>query len=984
MKRLFKQAEANNNNNSNNNSSSSSSNTAYLHPSASDEPQPPPAKAVRLASIIANNANTNNTNSNANSTSLDDGVFLPSNLRILLGDADPTIAFQKNALLRRMLEYRRLYAEVTEREVALDAVISRKDGALTACVQVLAMLADDLAAIRCYESVDDAAFTSESAFIRSIVLSQSSPSVSQTLDSWRSYILKSVANTAAYVKSTDRPSTSASQIDKLQSRCHILSAENSELKASNATNSQRIQDLLSENDSLKMAKYSVERKLDRLKILGTKRPSEMNGTSNHTGTSNSFALDAMIVDTSGSSAGGSEWEILANTRLREIEALNAQHLEVTQAFEIYKIKNPIQSHSELSARQFDEMEHLRAENLAYKKRLDSLTFEYEELQSERRKFIEQIEAEELSRRKVIENELKKLETDLLRVRAHRDSLQESAHLQKEKDSIEILHHKEVMFLVGSQKVKIQELESKIERLKMKLLMNDTDGFLHEFFKNAENAESTNVDVFSELKRRLDDSEKRASEFENRVRSFENASNETLQTQQILLSEHELRTELEKVKADLFAMEPDASKKVTDLEMKIEFHQKSEARLIQEIDMLSAAWTDLETQNHRKVFDLTEKENQILKLVAEKTKFDQKCEKLTKERNMTNNQVIALKRQSEKQLEQIRRLEERERLLIVQLQTLEKDLSAKNISADSHRRKVSELSQKQIELMDKLEKLGAKLAESEKVLTEKLKIISDDSNAQKRLLERIEILKKKLESQPRTLEMADSYLKQENEDLKCLDDLLNNVDLHKLLVPLNLLEMKLFVVAALVSTVFAAPHPAYDAPTPAGNSPVTTTATLAANTPAATATTTTNVGYYAPIPVVSTTATTKTPAAVNSSIATPAALVSTISATPAANTPTAITIPLVQTCVESSTPLTSSAKSTTLAPAASTPGVSTAPLAVKTPPRQLSLRLHLLLLFQTSQFAAQLQSLLLFPRLSLQLRRQLRRAQSLPLIPLQLF
>ncbi|KAJ3120339.1 E3 ubiquitin-protein ligase BRE1A [Physocladia obscura] len=780
MKRLFKQAEANNNSNNNNNnnnsnSDSSSSNTLQ-YSSTSDEPQPPPAKAARLASLTVNNTNANNTNS----TSLDDGVFLPSGLRALLDDTDPTVAFQKSALLRRMLEYRRLYAEATEREAALDAAVSRKDSALAACVQVLAMLADDLAAIRCYDSIDVAAFASESAFIRSIVLSQSPSSVNQSLDSWRSSILKSVANAAAYVKSTDRPSTSASQIDKLQSRCHILAAENSELKASNVTHSQRIQDLLSENDLLRASKNSVERKVDRLKILGnpvdSKRPLEMNGISNYAGPSNSLVSDSMVVETSGLGSVGSEWEILANSRLREIEVLNAQHLEMTQAFEIYKIKNPIQSHSELSARQFDEMEYLRIENLTYKKRLDNLTIEYEELQSDRRKFIEQIEAEELSRRKVIENELKKLETDLLRVRAHRDSLQESAHLQKEKDSIEIHYHKEVMLLTGSQKVKIQELESKIERLKIKLLMNDTDGFLHEFFKNSTevgNAESANIDIFSELKKRLNESEKRASDLENRVRSFENASNETLEKQQILLSESELRAELEKIKADLFAMEPEASNKVADLEMKIEFHQKSESRLIQEIDMLSAAWTDLETQNHRKVFDLMEKEEQILKLVAEKTKFDQRCEKLTKERNMTNNQVIALKRQSEKQLEQIRKLEERDRLLTVQLQTLEKDISAKNISADSHRRKVSDLSQKLSELVDKLEKLAAKFAESEKVLAEKLKIISDDSIAQKRLMERIDVLKKKLESQPRTLEMADSYLKQENEDLKCLDDLVNS-------------------------------------------------------------------------------------------------------------------------------------------------------------------------------------------------------------------
>ncbi|KAJ3058447.1 E3 ubiquitin-protein ligase bre1, partial [Rhizoclosmatium hyalinum] len=283
-----------------------------------------------------------------------------------------------------------------------------------------------------------------------------------------------------------------------------------------------------------------------------------------------------------------------------------------------------------------------------------------------------------------------------------------------------------MFLAGSQKSKIQELESKIERLKLELARNNVDGFLREYFASDAMTDGDS-NVFSELKRRLEYvttfdvvrgvklkcrsiSEGKVSDLEQLLRSFENTTRDIREKQEILLSESELRSELEKVKSELASVNPEATKAVAELEIKIDFYQKSEVRLVQEIESLSAAWTDLETQNQSKVFNLAEKEEQILKLITERTKFDQKCEKLTRERNMINNQVIALKRQSERQLEQIRRLEERERLFTGQLNSLEKDLATKTVAADMHRKKVTELNQKQLELMDKLEKMHAKFTE----------------------------------------------------------------------------------------------------------------------------------------------------------------------------------------------------------------------------------------------------------------------------------
>ncbi|KAJ1567812.1 hypothetical protein HK096_008575, partial [Nowakowskiella sp. JEL0078] len=84
---------------------------------------------------------------------------------------------------------------------------------------------------------------------------------------------------------------------------------------------------------------------------------------------------------------------------------------------------------------------------------------------------------------------------------------------------------------------------------------------------------------------------------------------------------------------------------------------SNSQLSKEVEKIGKAWGDLEQQNSRKVLNLAEKEEQIVRLIAERTKFDQKCAMLTKEVNTISNSILARKKLSEKQQEQIRKQEE---------------------------------------------------------------------------------------------------------------------------------------------------------------------------------------------------------------------------------------------------------------------------------------------------------------------------------------
>ncbi|KAJ3398040.1 E3 ubiquitin-protein ligase bre1, partial [Chytridiales sp. JEL 0842] len=244
-----------------------------------------------------------------------------------------------------------------------------------------------------------------------------------------------------------------------------------------------------------------------------------------------------------------------------------------------------------------------------------------------------------------------------------DSLQQNLDLRSTKDEAQLLQNQEIRVIANTRKDRITCLESQIERLKMKLVSNSVDEFLAELYSS-----SPDKDVYSVLKARLRLADEKVEELTKELSAFKDASSETRDKQQLLVSIQKLEAELQTMRSRASQIETitDLERKLKDAEVKIDFCQKTEARLVSEIETIGKAWAELEEQSLRKVLNLTEKEDQILRLLAEKTKYDQKCAMLTKQSNTTSNLSIALKRQSDKQLEQIRKLEEREKTLIAQL------------------------------------------------------------------------------------------------------------------------------------------------------------------------------------------------------------------------------------------------------------------------------------------------------------------------------
>merc|ERR1719159_1554666 len=116
------------------------------------------------------------------------------------------------------------------------------------------------------------------------------------------------------------------------------------------------------------------------------------------------------------------------------------------------------------------------------------------------------------------------------------------------------------------------------------------------------------------------------------------------------------------------------------------------------------------------------------------------------------QVATLTTQVEAQNQVVRKLEEKERLLMQSLATVEKELAMRQQCMDMHKRKAIESAQSAADLKLHLEKYHAQIKEVQQTVAEKTSSLEAEAFKTKRLQEDAAILKRKVE-RLKKIEMA---------------------------------------------------------------------------------------------------------------------------------------------------------------------------------------------------------------------------------------
>ncbi|KAJ3022706.1 E3 ubiquitin-protein ligase bre1 [Thoreauomyces humboldtii] len=564
------------------------------------------------------------------------------------------------------------------------------------------------------------------------------------------------------------------KVDQLQARVHTLSMQMHELEGKLLRKQKKLNTVNEELSETGSRLTKCERRLDRAKHTAAPAAHATVYHDEHPERPKQADTDTDSVT------------FIAEIRLGDVNKLHAQKVQLMEELDKLRLQVANSTASDELVRELplyrnldDEYRYQLNENELLKQRLDKLAAELDEVRQDRTKIAEDLETEEHSRRKITEAELRKLETDLTRIRGHRDQLQQNLDLRGSKDEAEMHQLQEIKVLANTRKDRILCLEQDILRLKTHMAASSGDRALMKFFEDFPD----DANPLADLRQKLKDAQRHIHEMEDRLATYKGAGSsdrppsssrrwreqvdelqDSLNTYKRLFGD--AGSESEAIKR-LIAKEKEQREELEKCQCVIDAYQKTESRLATEIETLGKAWAELEEQNSRKVLDLAEKEDTILRLLAERTKYDQKCTILTKQSATANNLVIALRRQSDKQLETIRVSETREKALTQQLHLLEREVSTHKASFDQQQRLLAEHMREITALKDSERSWTLKYENATAMLKKQVTLLEQEAEERRTSQEAAALLQRKLEKMGKTEQVADAGLQKELEQYKLL-------------------------------------------------------------------------------------------------------------------------------------------------------------------------------------------------------------------------
>ncbi|KAM6952138.1 E3 ubiquitin-protein ligase BRE1A [Lycodopsis pacificus] len=205
-----------------------------------------------------------------------------------------------------------------------------------------------------------------------------------------------------------------------------------------------------------------------------------------------------------------------------------------------------------------------------------------------------------------------------------------------------------------------------------------------------------------------------------------------------------------------------------LNKKLSIAKQEEDALLSEMDVTGQAFEDMQEQNIRLMQQLREKDDANFKLMSERIKSNQIHKLLKEEKEELADQLLTLKTQVDAQLQVVRKLEEKERLLQGTISTAERELALRTQALDMNKRKAQESALLSEEMRTQLEQVQQRLnLVREEVIENSISREKESFNA-RRAQEDISKLRGKIEKAKKPAEKisnGDDILNEEINDYK---------------------------------------------------------------------------------------------------------------------------------------------------------------------------------------------------------------------------
>ncbi|KAI8976857.1 hypothetical protein BDB01DRAFT_852832 [Pilobolus umbonatus] len=383
------------------------------------------------------------------------------------------------------------------------------------------------------------------------------------------------------------------------------------------------------------------------------------------------------------------------------------------------------------------IEHYRNRCQDLEQLRNSVERDMDKISSARQQLIDQLKSEKMAQSITMETEMRRLENDLTRIRTQRDHFQTLIDDHKAKESREKEGQEKIVSFAVQGKQRIESLESRIQKLK-----HDQD-MAGPFEK-----ESTH---FIQLKEQLSHLHRMLSHMSSIPSSVDPSTDPTLQwkSHPTIQSYDQYLSQSNK------------------LSLMVDFYEKNEKYLLQQIDEVDGINGKLEEQHGKKVFDLTQRKEQVLKLQAEKSKYAQTFGSLISAKEKQLSTVTSLKITKEKQQDLIKQLEEKEKALEIQVLEKESQIRKLNKAIQEDRMDLEDVTHLCNDYRSQLEQNEMLMSEVQKILKEKSKLMDEEKQHQVEIEENYEKMKKKWDKISQGDNPAEQQLAKECEDLRAL-------------------------------------------------------------------------------------------------------------------------------------------------------------------------------------------------------------------------
>ncbi|XP_077433427.1 E3 ubiquitin-protein ligase BRE1A isoform X2 [Vanacampus margaritifer] len=205
-----------------------------------------------------------------------------------------------------------------------------------------------------------------------------------------------------------------------------------------------------------------------------------------------------------------------------------------------------------------------------------------------------------------------------------------------------------------------------------------------------------------------------------------------------------------------------------LNKKLSTAKQEEDALLSEMDVTGQAFEDMQEQNIRLMQQLREKDDANFKLMSERIKSNQIHKLLKEEKEELSDQLLTLKTQVDAQLQVVRKLEEKERLLQGTISTAERELTLRTQALDMNKRKAQESTLLSEEVRIQLEQVQQRLIVVREEVVENSISREKESFNSRRAQEDISKLRRKIEKAKKPAEKisnGDEILNEEISEYK---------------------------------------------------------------------------------------------------------------------------------------------------------------------------------------------------------------------------